>query len=123
MLFEPLSEIALRIGEVGARERDDLLIAQILDADILHRRKWAILRYCQEIPLMRDREEPQGADVLHRPDEAEVELAGLDTADDVARVAAGDMHADIRTLPGNLRQEGWQDTDGGRIDGADPDLP
>src|SRR5690606_16412144 len=123
MLFEPLSEIALRIGEVGARERDDLLIAQILNADILHRRKWAILRYGQEIPLMRDREEPQGADILHRPDEAEVELAGLDTTNDVARIAAGDMHADIWTFPGNLRQEGRQNTDGGRIDRTHPALP
>src|SRR5690606_35892342 len=123
MLLEPFREIALGIGEVGAGERDNLLIAQILDADILHRRKWAILRYGQEIPLMRDRGEPQGADILHRPDEAEVQLAGLDTTNDVARIAAGDMHADIWTFPGNLRQEGWQDTDGGGIDRADPDFP
>jgi hypothetical protein len=72
---------------------------------------------------MGDGEEPQRSDILHRPDEAEVELSALEAADDVTRIAAGDMHAHVGTFSGNASEEGWQHANGCRIDRADPDLP
>lgn len=115
MLLKLLREIVLRIGEIGAGKRDDLLIAQIFDADILHGRKLAVLADSQQIALVGDREEPQRADVLHRPNEAEIELARLNAADDVAGGAAGDVHADAGALPGDAGQKRRQDTDCSRV--------
>ena len=83
MGLEHLGEIALRVGEVLTGKGDDLLSPQILDVDLASKRKRARLFDRQQIALMRDREEAQGADVFDRTDEAEVDLAILKSADDV----------------------------------------
>jgi hypothetical protein len=98
-----LGKIALGIGEVLARERDDLLVAQIVDADFVESRQPAVLGDRHQIVVTRLREEAQGTDVLDRPDEAEVDLACFEIANDVAGRAALDMQLEIRILSGDLR--------------------
>lgn len=122
VLGKHLGKIALGIRQVLARERDDPLIPEVLDTDFAQTRQFAVLGDGQQIFVVRHREEPQGTDVFHRPDEAEIDLAAFQVADDIVGRSALDLQLDIGKLAGDLRQEGGQDADGGRVDGADPDL-
>ena len=72
---------------------------------------------------MGNREEAKRADILHRPDEAEIDAACLDMADDIIGGAAFDMHADIGIFPANAREKRRQHADRCRINRADRNLP
>jgi hypothetical protein len=86
------SNFSLKYRSVKERfcliEGDDLLIAQIVDADLRLLRQRVAPGHRQQIALMGDREEAQRADVFHRADEAEIDLAAFQAADDVAGIAA-----------------------------------
>jgi hypothetical protein len=70
-----------------------------------------------------NREEPQAKDILHRPDETEIELAGFQVSDDIAGRAAPDLQLGVRIFSGNLRPECRQNANGSRMHRAYPDLP
>ncbi|ANK76532.1 hypothetical protein FA04_27670 (plasmid) [Ensifer adhaerens] len=103
MGLEHLGEIALRIGEVLTGKGDDLLGAKVLDVDLASNRKCARLFDRQQIALVRDRKEAQGPDVFDRTDEAEIYLAVLQSANDVAGRAARHMKHHIGKLTADTR--------------------
>jgi len=71
---------------------------QILDVDLASSEKRALLLHCQQVALVGDREEPERTDVFDRADEAEIDLAVFQPADDVVGRAAGNVQLDIGIL-------------------------
>jgi hypothetical protein len=89
-------------------------MTQVFDADLLSGCEHTAFFY-RQIVLMSNGNEPQRANVLHRPNEAKIDLPAFEVTDDVVGGAARNMQLDLRILPGNACQECRQQTHGGGV--------